>query len=1541
MDVTVNKPAEGQEVRVDATVTDPAGNEATANDTAHLDATAPAVGVEITTDANNDEFISKDELGDGEITAHVTLGEGTAAGDTLVVTDQSGKEIFNGLVTDEMLSNGLDVTVTKPAEGQEVRVDATVTDPAGNSDTANDTALLPHPVNIGSGEETLNEADADAHTASGAIDVELAGAGTIKVGGETFDVPEGEFSTEKTIASEGKGELHLTVGRDADGNLTIMYEYAIADGGAQHGDPGYATDENLSDSFALEVSDGVNSETGSLDITIVDGTPTLTVNGEGYHQDAVVSGSTINREAGSIGYDFGMDDRDGKSFTVQVDDTYTYDITNIAQQGSVTLDGSFGKLTINADGSYSYTAKPGIKGGAHDSFVLTITDADGDSKDVKLDMAVQDEPRVTVDEKGLDDGDDASESATITVPEGFTIVGVAVDGQGAHGTVSQDSSGAWQYTLHDAINSGPNAGPNTVEGGDSIRLVVEDAAGNQSTIEMPVDIIDDVPTITGLDGSSVHAGESAGDTFLIDMGADAGGATLEFTVDDGDQSVSLTHNADGTWSAELSDGSSVTVSHGEGNEYQYTFESGHMPTGGEHTLHITATDGDGDIAHESVVLRAENQAPVAHDDVFHIDKVVTGPSSGSVSVSATIAESHAVITVGGVANNVSYVDTSAVLGGYKGITSGNHTQTGEDFFSKFFQDAAGHAVDMDALARADNTLTFDWGGGSTLAQLQNAADQAAKGGKLLYITGNPDVTGKLTLNCVTIVDGDCSFKGNSSALIVNGFLYTSGNLNLNNRADLTVSGGLAVDGNLNASKNSAITAEHTKGASGSFTFTTTDYEEGGGESHGEKIISFDDLVHNDSDPDHHRGEAADNDGLHLKSITITDSTGTEHVITEGTASYTVDGGSIKVDWEKGEISVSSDKGNIKDLNFQYTVEDKHGAQDTADVQVQVTSEQTAGTQGSDLIQGSTGAFAYGGNYNISIAFDTSGSMKNNGFTTAQDALKHYVDSLHEQAVDSHAASVKVLFVSFSSNALQPKEYDLTKDADLTALKATIDQLTATGGTNYMAVFDIMSKWFQEHPGAENKTIFITDGVPTFYYPDKITVRGGATVDIRGMAQGDTIQIGDYEYTLTTTPNSFPCLKDNYSREWEAYKGTGNTDVTFGVNADSYNKLNGLSDIEAVGIGSGVTQNGLNQYDSDGQAHVINSSSELEAALNQLFRAAPASDTIFGNLGDDVLFGDAARMQLEGNDLTLAAYVAAMLGQEDVTPAVIVEYVKEHAEEIQDHLVHNEYDQSDALIGGAGNDVLFGQGGDDLLIGDGSNAANEAQNTLDYLRNELNAASGKPEDLAHAVTHAVTDDPDQLDALAARLEGLETPQDGNDQLFGGSGDDVLLGMGGDDKLYGGDGSDILFGGSGNDYLDGGNDTEVDYLHGGSGNDMLVYHPNDVIDGGSGMDVLLVGNDSMDSLFRGGQLDANVTDVEVIISGEDVSNLTNMDALGNIGITLGDNSLSLGDGWTKADDAPDGYHAYTNGDVTVTVAPDVHVDTMQEQSDVAAINLMNNG
>ena len=50
------------------------------------------------------------------------------------------------------------------------------------------------------------------------------------------------------------------------------------------------------------------------------------------------------------------------------------------------MPGSFGALTLNADGSYSYDGNPNVvpPAGATDTFVYTITDGDGDTSTVTL-----------------------------------------------------------------------------------------------------------------------------------------------------------------------------------------------------------------------------------------------------------------------------------------------------------------------------------------------------------------------------------------------------------------------------------------------------------------------------------------------------------------------------------------------------------------------------------------------------------------------------------------------------------------------------------------------------------------------------------------------------------------------------------------------------------------------------------------------------------------------------------------------------------------------------------------------------------------------------------------------------------------------------------------------------------------------------------------------------------------------------------------------------------------------------------------------------
>ncbi|WP_189062383.1 retention module-containing protein, partial [Shewanella hanedai] len=96
--------------------------------------------VTITTDTNNDELISNAELnGDTEISVTIGLeGTGANVGDTLTV---NGTEI---VLTQENIDTGtVDITLPAPGEGEDIVVEATITDPAGNvSPPGTDSATL-------------------------------------------------------------------------------------------------------------------------------------------------------------------------------------------------------------------------------------------------------------------------------------------------------------------------------------------------------------------------------------------------------------------------------------------------------------------------------------------------------------------------------------------------------------------------------------------------------------------------------------------------------------------------------------------------------------------------------------------------------------------------------------------------------------------------------------------------------------------------------------------------------------------------------------------------------------------------------------------------------------------------------------------------------------------------------------------------------------------------------------------------------------------------------------------------------------------------------------------------------------------------------------------------------------------------------------------------------------------------------------------------------------------------------------------------------
>ena len=409
------------------------------------------------------------------------------------------------------------------------------------------------------------------------------------------------------------------------------------------------------------------------------------------------------------------------------------------------------------------------------------------------------------------------------------------------------------------------------------------------------------------------------------------------------------------------------------------------------------------------------------------------------------------------------------------------------------------------------------------------------------------------------------------------------------------------------------------------------------------------------------------------------------------------------------------------------------------------------------------------------------------------------------------------------------------------------------------------------------------------------------------------------------------------------KGSDPDDIDSTEGKGSVESLKKVSEIFAIGIGSDIGN--LNDYASDA-SHVIqigNTDELLNAfisGIQNITNAIPSSDIVFGGKGNDILFGDS------GVD-NLAATIAEKLGIDlaELTSAQMMEYINSYPEEFdvsyRDKEINGElvvFDKADILVGGSGDDIIYGQGGDDLLFGDGDFS------TLDQMVEfvDIQTEGKNNADLVSELTQGIRN---KVDDFAEHVEALESISDGNDILFGGEGDDVLLGLGGDDMLLGDKGDDLLFGGSGDDYLDGGEGRDTMYA--GSGDDIVVYDSSDyLIDGGDGIDVLLVdatelgGRNIEELLGDGHSKDGDKTLVngfEVVITGDNIDEL-GLTSLSDLGITIKNDEVSLGDQWSRQDDGSyTGRFENASGeDITLTM----HVDTsIQDMVDQAAQNIAN--
>ncbi|HEH9429779.1 TPA: retention module-containing protein, partial [Aeromonas sobria] len=210
---------------VTATVTDPAGNTGSATDTGNVDVTAPV----ITVDAPDNTQ---------DTTPTITGTTNAVPGSTviLVVTDANGTQ--QTLTATVQPGGGYSVDVTTPLAEGSYKVDASVTDPAGNTGSATDDGSVDtvapelgidlNPIVVG-GDNVVNQAEAD-----GKASVTLSGtvSGDAKVGDTvTLTLGDGSKLTTKVVDLDN-GQLGFSTSTIADklvGGTSVKAEITVTD----------------------------------------------------------------------------------------------------------------------------------------------------------------------------------------------------------------------------------------------------------------------------------------------------------------------------------------------------------------------------------------------------------------------------------------------------------------------------------------------------------------------------------------------------------------------------------------------------------------------------------------------------------------------------------------------------------------------------------------------------------------------------------------------------------------------------------------------------------------------------------------------------------------------------------------------------------------------------------------------------------------------------------------------------------------------------------------------------------------------------------------------------------------------------------------------------------------------------------------------------------------------------------------------------------------------------------------------------------------
>ncbi|MDH3969354.1 MAG: cadherin-like domain-containing protein, partial [Rhodospirillales bacterium] len=305
---------------------------------------------------------------------------------------------------------------------------------------------------------------------------------------------------------------------------------------------------------------------------------------------------------------------------VAVDDAYTTDEDTplvVAAPGVLTNDSdpendpitavpntgpASGSLTLNTDGSFSYTPNADFNG--TDSFTYFANDGTSNSDlpaTVTITVNAINDPPVAVNDSYTTDEDvplnvpATGVLANDTDVDGDALTAVLVPASGPdNGSLTLNSDGSFTYT--------PNANFN---GDDSFRYVANDgqANSNEATVTITVNAVNDPPV--AVDDSYVTDED-------VPLTVTAPGVLANDTDADGD---TLT-------AALVTDVSNGTLALAADGSFSYTPDANFN---GDDTFTYVANDGqaDSNVATVTITVNAVNDPPVAVDDSYTTDEDVT------------------------------------------------------------------------------------------------------------------------------------------------------------------------------------------------------------------------------------------------------------------------------------------------------------------------------------------------------------------------------------------------------------------------------------------------------------------------------------------------------------------------------------------------------------------------------------------------------------------------------------------------------------------------------------------------------------------------------------------------------------------------------------------------------------------------------------------------------------------------------------------------------------------------------------------------------